>query len=117
MKHSISRNFPARIVAALAVLALGVCLAAPAFALSDAEYKKMMKDPTFAAADKALNAAWKEAKKSLPFYEFDALKRDQKQWVEFDVSMDDELAWISFVQADVQLTPRVEKLIDSYLKY
>ena len=66
-------------------LLLGALLAwraaAPAFALSDADYKKMMRDSGFAQADKALNAAWKEAKGSLSGSDFESLKRDQRAWV------------------------------------
>ena len=35
----------------------------------------MLKDPGFAAADKALNQAWSEAKKIMPKAAFEALKK------------------------------------------
>lgn len=63
------------------VLAALCCLCASAFALSDADYKKMMRDKTFANADKALNTAWKEAKQSLSKDAFEALKKGQQAWV------------------------------------
>ncbi len=63
------------------VLAALWCLCASAFALSDADYKKMMRDKTFANADKALNTAWKEAKQSLSKNAFEALKKDQQAWI------------------------------------
>ena len=66
--------------ALLAGLLLGL-LAAPALALSDAEYKKMMKDPAFAAADKKLNQVWAGLKKSMPKDAFEALRKDQSAWV------------------------------------
>ncbi|MBQ7262138.1 MAG: DUF1311 domain-containing protein [Synergistaceae bacterium] len=56
-------------------------LAAPALALSDADHKKMLKDPAFAAADKELNQVWAGLKKSMPKDAFEALKEDQRAWV------------------------------------
>ena len=50
-------------------------------ALTDAEYREMLKDPGFAAADKALNQAWAEAKKVMPKAAFEALKKEQGAWV------------------------------------
>ena len=72
-----------RIFAALALLAL---LAGSAFALSDAEYKKMMKDKDFARADKALTQAWNKAKKSFPATKagkeaYQLLLEDQREWI------------------------------------
>ncbi len=57
-----------------------LALAAPALALSDAEYKKMMKDPAFAAADKKLNQVWAGLKKSMPKDAFEALRKEQSAW-------------------------------------
>ena len=56
-------------------------LAGSALALTDAEYREMLKDPGFAAADKALNQAWAEAKKVMPKAAFEALKKEQGAWV------------------------------------
>ena len=56
-------------------------LAGSALALTDAEYREMLKDPGFAAADKALNQAWAEAKKVMPKAAFEALKKEQGVWV------------------------------------
>ncbi|MBR0316732.1 MAG: SEL1-like repeat protein, partial [Synergistaceae bacterium] len=53
----------------------------PHYKMSDAEYKQFMKNPDFAKADKALNNAWKNAKKRLSANEFDTLKREQKEWI------------------------------------
>lgn len=51
-------------------------------ALTDAEYKQMLKDyPDFAKADKALNAAWARAKKSMKAKDFEALKQEQVKWI------------------------------------
>lgn len=72
-----------RVFAALALLAL---LAGSAFALSDADYKKMMKDKDFARADKALTQAWNKAKKSFPATKagkaaYQLLLEDQREWI------------------------------------
>ena len=56
-------------------------LAGSALALTGAEYQEMLKDPGFAAADKALNQAWAEAKKVMPKAAFEALKKEQGAWV------------------------------------
>ena len=56
-------------------------LAGFALALTDAEYREMLKDPGFVAADKALNQAWAEAKKVMPKAAFEALKKEQGAWV------------------------------------
>ena len=75
-----NRRYPImkRLCAVFAMMAL---LAAPALALSDEEYRRMMKDPEFAAADKKLNEAWAAAQKSLPKAALEALKKDQRAWI------------------------------------
>ena len=50
-------------------------------ALTSAEYREMLEDPGFVAADKALNQAWAEAKKVMPKAAFEALKKEQGAWV------------------------------------
>ena len=75
--ENMSRKFFAVLLACLTVGLLAV----PALALSDAEYKKMMKDPEFAAADKKLNEAWAKAQKGLPKAALEALKKDQRAWI------------------------------------
>ena len=52
-----------------------------AFATSDADYKKLMKNSAFAKADKALNAAWKAAKQNLSDGDFASLKKEQRAWI------------------------------------
>ena len=65
-----------------AVVFAVLLFAASAFALSDAEYKKMKKDsPAFARADKELSQAWSEAKKVLGKSDFNALKKEQQEWI------------------------------------
>lgn len=64
-----------------AVLAVLV-LTSSAFALSDAEYKRMKKNsPEFARADSELAQVWKEAKKVLGRSDFNALTREQRKWI------------------------------------
>lgn len=68
----------------LFVLAVSVAFvfAGAAAALSDAEYKKMKKEtPAFAKADKELNQAWSEAKKTLGKSDFAKLKKEQEAWI------------------------------------
>ena len=65
----------------LAVLCAVLLLSGATSALTGAEYQEMLKDPGFAAADKALNQAWSEAKKIMPKAAFEALKKEQDAWV------------------------------------
>ena len=62
-------------------VALVLVLCAQAFALSDSEYKKFMKNAGFAAADKELTKAYNEAKKSMSKEDFAELRDDQREWV------------------------------------
>ncbi len=52
-----------------------------AFGLSDNEYRQMMNDSDFRAIDSALNQAYRNAKNSLSASDFNALKKNQEQWV------------------------------------
>ena len=66
----------------LTALALLLVLAAPSFALSDAEYLRMKKNSTtFAQADKRLSQVWNKLKKSLPKNVFASLQKDQRNWI------------------------------------
>ena len=65
----------------LTITALILVLSVPAFALSDSEYKKFMKNADFAAADKELTKAYKEAKKIMSKDDFEELKEEQREWV------------------------------------
>ena len=65
----------------LAVLCLVLAFAGAASALTGAEYREMLEDRGFAAADKALNQAWAEAKKVMPKAAFEVLKKEQGVWV------------------------------------
>ena len=68
-------------VAAFTLFIVVVSFASSIFALSDKEYKQMMRNSGFARADKALNQAWKNAKNSLSGGDFETLKRGQMSWI------------------------------------
>ena len=61
----------------LFILALSSC----AYALSDSEYKDMMKNKEFAEAEKELNTVWAKLKKELPKNAFELLQADQRSWL------------------------------------
>ncbi len=65
----------------LAALILLCVLCVPAFALSDAKYLQMKKDHNFAAADKQLNLAYKEAKKIFKKEDLQGFIEDQRDWI------------------------------------
>ena len=65
----------------IAVAAVMCVLAVPAFALSDAEYSRMMKDPGFARADAELNAAYSAAKEVMSKEDFADFRKDQREWL------------------------------------
>jgi len=67
-----------KLFAAFVVL---LALASAALALSDAEYRRFMKDPEFRAADKELSAEWNKIKKQTPPARFEELRRNQREWV------------------------------------
>ena len=66
-----------KFLSSLAVLFL---MSSNAFALSDSEYRELMKDSSFADAEKELAASWNEAKK-LPAKFFEHLQKEQREWV------------------------------------
>ena len=63
-------------------LFLAVVFICPAFALSDAEYLKMKKNPKFAAADKELTRVYNQIRKSLTKEKSERLKEIQRGWIE-----------------------------------
>ncbi len=65
----------------ISIFTLIFVFCAPAFALSDAEYLKMKKDPEFAKADRELTRAYNDAKNSMTKSEFSELKNSQRQWI------------------------------------
>lgn len=70
-----------RILSFMVVLLFIVCFTSGAMALSDSEYRSLMKNQAFANADRVLNAAWAEAKDVLYGSDFDNLKRNQQRWI------------------------------------
>lgn len=64
----------------LSVIAVLFLMSSNALALSDSEYKELMKDSDFAQAEEALAQAWKEAKKMPPKF-FERLQKEQREWV------------------------------------
>lgn len=67
-----------RILAALFIIFTAV---SSAFALSDAEYKKMMKNAAFARAESKLAEAWEDARDTLSNEDFNRLKIQQRAWL------------------------------------
>lgn len=61
-------------------LAVLLIVSSNALALSDSDYKEMMKDSDFAEAEKELAQSWNEAKK-LPAKFFEHLQNEQREWV------------------------------------
>ena len=64
-----------------AALLLVFSLCGVSFALSDHDYKIMIKDTSYARAEKRLNRLWAEAKKILPKKDFAVLRESQREWV------------------------------------
>ena len=62
---------------------IGLCFLIPfsALALSEEDYRELLKDSEFAAADKELKQAWDYAKNNLTPDEFNKLKESQREWV------------------------------------
>lgn len=67
----------------MSALVLITVLCVPAFALSDAEFLEMKKDPEFAEADRQLNTAYNNAKKSMTKAHFEHLKELQLNWIQY----------------------------------
>ncbi len=65
-------------VTAFAALCL---ISSSAFALSDSEYKELMKDSNFAQKEKELSQIWTEAKAKLSAEHFTYLQKEQKEWL------------------------------------
>ena len=68
----------------ISIVAIIFIYSVPAFALSDAEYLKMKKDPEFAKADRELTRAYNQAKKSMSKEDFADFREDQRQWIARD---------------------------------
>ena len=76
-------------------------LCIPSFALSDAEYRTMMKNPDFARADRRLNDTWKKVSRTLSGSALQRLKENQREWISVgrDASAKDFLDDYSRVEA------------------
>ncbi len=70
-----------RVLFVLSVLAVLSMLVSSAAALSDSEYKEMMKDPNFAKTEKELSSVWAEAKAKLSKEHFEHLQNSQREWL------------------------------------
>jgi len=82
-----------------------------AFALSDAEFQKLKKDPDFAAADKKLNRVYKEVQASMSKSEFEKVKRGQLQWInsERDKEVKKLLSEGNFSKAEAYTTVTLDR--------
>ena len=93
-------------------------LVSSASALTDKEYRQLMKNPNFSQADKALNQAWTNAKNSLSQEDFNALKKSQNTWIK--TGRDNEarqlLRKLSRVQAYTLVTNSRAEYINNYVK-
>ena len=65
----------------LALMALVMLLASPAFALSDSDYLKYKKNAKFYQADKKLTQVWNSLKKSMQPKHFAELQQNQRYWI------------------------------------
>ena len=89
----------------LMVITVLLVISAPAFALSDAEYLRMKKNPEFAAADRELTEAYNEAKKVLDKSEFAAFRQDQREWIANSVMSVQKLSWRTDIRG-LKRTPK-----------
>ena len=105
-------------VAAFTLFIVVVSFASSIFALSDKEYKQMMRNSGFARADKALNQAWKNAKNSLSGGDFETLKRGQMSWIKSgrDNKASLLLENMSRVQAYTLVTNSRAEFINAYVR-
>ena len=108
------------LICVLTVAGILLTLVSSAFALSDKEYKQMMRNPFFAKADKALNQAYKNAENSLPQKLFEDLKAKQTSWIKKGIDIEADLAirelTLDRVQAYTYVTNERAKYINGYVK-
>ena len=85
--------------------------------LSDSEYKQMLKNSDFAAADQALNQAWKNADSSLSEKDFAALQKSQMAWIKRDRDKEAKalLETMSRVEAYTAVTNSRAEYINQYV--
>ncbi len=58
-----------------------ILISAQAFALTDSEYRVMMKNYDFARADKELNSTWKRISRTLSGAVLEQLREEQREWL------------------------------------
>ena len=92
-------------------------LVSSASALSDKEYRQLIKNQSFSDADKALNQAWTNAKNSLSEKDFNALKKSQTRWIKSgrDNEARQLLKKLSRVQAYTLVTNSRADYINNYV--
>ena len=85
--------------------------------LSNSEYKQMLKNSDFAAADQALNQAWKNADSSLSEKDLAALKKSQMAWIKRDRDKEAKalLETMSRVEAYTAVTNSRAEYINQYV--
>ena len=100
---------------------IAICLlASTAFALTDRDYKVLMKDKKFAAADRALNAKFKEAKRLLSKKAFARVRNAQSEWIKEGRDAEAK-AWmeedgLSFVDAYTKATREQTKTLENWIQ-
>lgn len=63
------------------IILITVIFSIPSFALSDEEYRAMMKNPDFARANNKLNDTWKRVSKKLNAPVIERLKVEMREWL------------------------------------
>lgn len=63
------------------IILILIFISAQAFALTDSEYRVMMKNPDFAQADNELNSTWKRISRTLSGSVLERLKEEQHEWL------------------------------------
>lgn len=77
------------------IILITVIFSVPSFALSDEEYRAMMKNPDFARADNKLNDTWKRVSKKLNAPVIERLKVEMREWLSAgrDFDADNFMDW------------------------
>ena len=66
----------------LAALTLILALYVPAYALSDEDYIRFKRNPSFAEADRSLASAYNDAKDAVSHSDFEELRDSQREWID-----------------------------------
>lgn len=100
---------------------IAVCLlASTAFALTDRDYKVLMKDKKFAAADREMNRVYREAKRILSKKSFARIRKAQSEWIKEGRDVEAK-AWmeeddLSFVDAYAKATREQTKILEKWIQ-